>query len=248
MSLLLSVANRGNYAPWQRPPLRSDARVRSQSRCLPANVLTCWELNFVSDENHLKPAHTIPSCGGCSLFEGDKSLYGHLRKLDTNKEAPYRYRCLTPWVESSFAPPSIPKRKPEDPPAVLSPTGNATPSKKRKSSPRVLHDVAHIPVSPAVAAPHTKTPPFASLAERGPPDDPSEAQSLTTWLMARLATSEQATDTLKADILLLEQEKTQFYNKTEAELKVLNAEWTERLSESQKQVVYCALLPRNLPL
>jgi hypothetical protein len=56
--------------------------------------------------------------------------------------------------------------------------------------------------------------------------------------MARLAVSEQATDTLQADILLLEQEKTQFYNKTEDDLKVLEAEWKEKLSESQKQVVY----------
>jgi hypothetical protein len=32
MSKLLAFSNRGNYAPWQRPPLRSDSKVRASSR------------------------------------------------------------------------------------------------------------------------------------------------------------------------------------------------------------------------
>jgi hypothetical protein len=159
MSQLLSFANRGVYSPWQRPPLRSDARVRSQSRPLPAYVSTCWELNFLIDENHPQPSHPIPRCGGCALFEGDKHLYAHLRRLDSNKEAPYRYRCLTPWVEAAGAS-LCTKRKAVDPPAILSPTGDATPNKKRKASPRLPHNVTRVAVSsPALSSSaHLPTP------------------------------------------------------------------------------------------
>jgi hypothetical protein len=103
-----------------------------------AGVCMCWELNFLTNKNYLKPSHTIPSCGACALFQGgDKGLYMHTSvcAILHNKEAPFRfrYRCLTPWAMIGSSPP-VSKRKPEDPSAVLSPTWDACPNKKWKTS------------------------------------------------------------------------------------------------------------------
>ena len=163
MSKLFSLTKKGMYVPWQRPPLGSDAKVRSQNHSLPSDVCTCWELNFLTDNNHLESARPIPSFGACALFEADKAFYAHLHMLSSNKEASYRYHCLTPWVGPDFFLPSIMKRKPDEPPGFLSPTGDATPNKKRKASPRVLHIVARLPVSPGQAPRRIGSPPTRSI-------------------------------------------------------------------------------------
>jgi hypothetical protein len=35
-----------------------------------------------------------------SVVTGDKDLLSHLRGLGSNKDAPYRYRCKTPWTKA----------------------------------------------------------------------------------------------------------------------------------------------------
>jgi hypothetical protein len=92
---------------------------------------------------------------------------------------------------------------------------------------------------PACAALAQSPPTADAAAHPAPAESPSnQAQSLTTWLMKHLTLNEQVLDSLQADNLLLQQERTQFYNKTEAKLHIIVEGWKERLSECQKQVIY----------
>jgi hypothetical protein len=156
----------GKYVPWERTVTRSDSKARSHDRFLPSDAFTCWELKTTK-----KPATEVPSCTACALFCGDKALYSHLRKLSSNKEAPYRYRCQSPWTEdctgvaSSHCPGGTTKRKSRRQAAA---TAN---NKKKKTSPR---DTVHQTESPLLAAP------VANAANT--PDS-----SLTAYLMKRVA-------------------------------------------------------------
>jgi uncharacterized protein YbcI len=56
--------------------------------------------------------------------------------------------------------------------------------------------------------------------------------------MNHLTLTEQSLDSVQADNLLLEQERTNVYNKIREELQVIVKGWKEKLSECQLQVIY----------
>ncbi len=111
-----------SYDRWKWPMTRLGSKARPQNRLLPVDVLTCWEVNTVAGSQSTWDLN-VATCGACVLFHGDKDLLSHLRHLETNKEAPFRYRCETPWIAATTSPSS--KRKSPS-------TETTTPPKKNK--------------------------------------------------------------------------------------------------------------------
>jgi hypothetical protein len=93
---MTTVKKKGDYVLWDRTMTWLDSKVRAQKRVLPSNMSTCWEVNTKAGILSI-PSTEVSSCAACFLFLGDKALYSHLQKHSSNKEAPYRYRCESPW-------------------------------------------------------------------------------------------------------------------------------------------------------
>jgi hypothetical protein len=185
----------GVYVPWERPVTRSDAKARSHTRSLPSVALTCWQLNTKNT------ASKVPSCSPCALFLQEKALNSRLRKLSSNKEAPYRYRCQSPWTEdrsglstaedrSGVSNPPCPgstKRKSRDAAA-------SSKKKKNKTSPRdsVPQSESPLPAAPAVALPAAAPPAVVAHPAPPPVDSQRNDSSLTAYLMKRVASRDNA--------------------------------------------------------
>ena len=84
-----------SYEPWFRPHLRSNSDICPKCRFQPPGLSSCFDLKQLDSEG------SPPTCCACTNFLQDKVNYAHLRKLKTNKEAPYRYRCDTPWQKAT---------------------------------------------------------------------------------------------------------------------------------------------------
>jgi hypothetical protein len=122
-----TVNKKGKYCPWEHLMMWLDSKERAQNHLLPSIVSTCWEVNTVL-------SHEVPSCAACILFLGDKALYSHIRKLSSNKEAPYRYCCKSPWTEDCPASPTDTKCKSKDSISDTAAIVDVTPNKKKKQS------------------------------------------------------------------------------------------------------------------
>jgi hypothetical protein len=199
------------YVPWVRPMTRSDSKVRAQNRVLPADAFTCWDVNSVC-------SHKVHSCAACDLFLCEKALISHLRKLSSNKDAPSRYRCKSPWTEDqtedcSVSTPVTAKRKSSQD------IQNATPAtpKKTKRSRRT---------------PHTQSPLPAVAQDANSPSD-----SLSGYLMKRLATRDQQVDYLENERYVLK-EQLNYYLKESGVIHEKVLEWKRELCESKKQVLH----------
>jgi hypothetical protein len=173
-----------NYERWKGQQTRLGSKARIQDRLLPDDVFTCWEVNTESGVQATWSLE-VATCGGCALFHGEKDLMSHLRSLNSNKDAPFRFRCESPWVKAH---PNSTKRK--------SPSVVTTPPKKTKASattppPRKASDT--VIASPTTLAIRRQIPPPARRPPKpATPSTAPEAETLTSYLMRRLEFKEQA--------------------------------------------------------
>jgi hypothetical protein len=242
MSKLIAILNKGEYVPWERPITRSCGKVRAQNRLLPDDAYTCWDLNSDDGGDNSIWQMKVPSCAACALFQADKGLLSHLRVLTSNKQAPFHYRCLTPWCHRgttrTITSNTSTKRKsgPLFPPVVdVEPpsapvVATITPPKKKRGSP---------PSHNSTAA----TLPPAGVLE-SPPSPSLEAQTLTEYLMRNLSLKEEAVLSLTRSNKSLEeevqalQERNGFLNETSTGLEQLVWQVRFELDQSDKQVTY----------
>jgi hypothetical protein len=126
------VVKGDSYEPWVRPHLRSNSDIRPKSRFQPPGLSSCFDLNQLDSEG------ILPTCCACTNFLQDKVNYAHLRRLETNQEAPYRYRCDTPWQKATAKRPAGPF--------------TSTPPPKKQTSQITVH-----PPSPQPLLPHLLT-------------------------------------------------------------------------------------------
>jgi hypothetical protein len=229
-----------NYERWKGQQTRLGSKARIQDRLLPDDVFTCWEVNTESGVQATWSLE-VATCGACALFHGEKDLMSHLRSLNSNKDAPFRFRCESPWVKAH---PNSTKRK--------SPSVVTTPPKKTKASattppPRKASDT--VIASPTTLAIRRQIPPPARRPPKpATPSTAPEAETLTSYLMRRLEFKEQAIKELTSRNagLLLEvdslreanREQEGFFNASSAELKRLAKDVTRQLDQSEKEVAY----------
>lgn len=238
MSALISYVVKGaSYEPWVRPHLRSNSEIRPKCRSQPPGLSTCFELNKLNSEGSVVDL-CLPTCSSCAMFFKDKVNYAHLRRLETNREAPYRYRCDTPWQKANAkrpAPlPSTPPTKKQRPfpPAACNPSPNdLTPTAFPSCPPAVTTAPVIFPASlePQICTPKammtaasTVSPQTAPVFATAVLDIAPERleETLTAYLMRRLACQDKLVDQLEQE----KQEwadKTLFYNRTYQDQKTL---------------------------
>ncbi len=175
----------------------------------------------------------VPSCGACALFHGDKCLLSHLRALSSNKEAPYRYRCETPWCQEGTATSNTTTKRKSGGrlfPIVVD-TATITPPPKKKRASQPPNNTTIVSVAPAVTA-------------EFPIRSPEDPDSLTTYLMKSMSLKEEAVESLSRSNKTLEEEvqilqdRNHFLNETTTGLEKLVWQVRHQLDESDKQVTY----------
>jgi hypothetical protein len=226
-----------SYDRWKWPMTRLGSKARPQNRLLPVDVLTCWEVNTVAGAQSTWTLN-VATCGACVLFHGDKDLLCHLRQLESNKEAPKRYRCETPWIAATTSASS--KRKSPS-------TETLTPPKKNKKKASEIIVASPLAANnPPPVAPSTPPPADPPPARSTPPQYPEAegSETLTAYLLRRLAFKEEALQLLEHsnEELVLEvealREQNGFFNTSTAELQQLANEVNFELDESKRQVTY----------
>jgi hypothetical protein len=164
---------------------------------------------------------TVPSCAACALFHSDKDLLSHLRVLSSNKEAPYHFRCVSPWWCEGTAITSndvtTPTKRKSGPDVSLVDTQTITPPpRKKRASCTPSHSTGLV-----VATPRTVG--VTSASSRGR----EYAQSLTAFLLKTLSVKEEAIKSLSLSNKTLEkeikglQDRNKFLNVTSTELEQL---------------------------
>jgi hypothetical protein len=220
------------YEPWTRPALRSDAGIRLKNRPVPSGLKTCWELKTSPGDNLTWSLH-LPSCGSCFSFHQDKDHQSRLRKLSTNQQAPYRYRCDTLWKKSSVAlstssvaaiticddsPPPTKKRKKASPSTPASP-----------SSLESIEIVRVLNLGLKTPSPTRASRPVSVCRE--------EDDTLTRYLIKRLSIQEALVVDLESEKRIL-QDKNDVCSATQEETSLLVKEILRQFEESERQVTY----------
>jgi hypothetical protein len=107
--------------------------------------------------------------------------------LESNKEAPYRYPCETPWIEGMMS--SSSKRKSPS-------TETTTPPKKNKKASQTII-ASPLADTPTPVARSTPTPAACSTPQSPEGSSPQGAETLTVYMLRHLAFKEQALELLE---------------------------------------------------
>jgi hypothetical protein len=174
------VVKGASYEPW----VRSNSDIRPKCHFQPPGLSSCFDLNQLDSDG------SLPTCCACTNFLQDKVNYAHLRNLESNREAPYRYRCDTPWQKATAnkrpgpLPSTLPPKKQR--PIVLDPSPLTTP----------LASPPHSPLVSPIATTPNKTPPLFCPGELQPK---GLKDLLTAYLMRHLACQDKLVDQLEQE-------------------------------------------------